>query len=60
MTANAGGAPLAIHSGGAPVTPINLVRVRHGRTYCEVVKVAWQLRDVGDRSFSIFLHFTLF
>ena len=38
---------LEIHSGGAPVTPISLVRVRHGRSYTEVVKVAWQLRDVN-------------
>ena len=29
------------------MTPISLVRVRHGRSYCEVVKVAWQLRDVN-------------
>jgi hypothetical protein len=46
-TASAGGAPLAIHSGGAPTTPINLVRTKHGRSHCEVVKVAWQLRDVN-------------
>ena len=46
-TANAGGPPLAIHSGGAPTTPINLIRTKHGRNHCEVVKVAWQLRDVN-------------
>jgi hypothetical protein len=45
--AAAGAPPLAIHSGGAPTTPISLVRVRHGKLHCEVVKVAWQLRDVN-------------
>jgi hypothetical protein len=35
-TASVGAAPLVIHSGGAPTTPISLVRVRHGRTHCEV------------------------
>ena len=39
-TATAGSAPLGLHAAGSPATPINLVRVRHGRSHAEVVKVA--------------------
>lgn len=37
-----------LHSGGDPVRPANVYALQNGRTYCEAVNVAWQLRDVTE------------
>ena len=38
----------ALHSGGEPARPSNNYLLQNGRTYCDSVNVAWQLRDVTE------------
>ena len=42
-----------MHSGPVPGSPRSTYRLQNGRTYCETINVAWQLRDVnsGDGGF---------
>ncbi len=37
-----------LHSGGDPARPVGTYVVQNGRTYCEAINVAWQLRDVTE------------
>ncbi|MEE2754056.1 MAG: phytanoyl-CoA dioxygenase family protein [Candidatus Latescibacterota bacterium] len=37
-----------LHSGSDPVTPVRSYALQNGRTYCESINVAWQLRDVTE------------
>lgn len=37
-----------LHSGGEPARPANNYLLQNGRTYCDSVNVAWQLRDVTE------------
>ncbi|MCZ6636309.1 MAG: phytanoyl-CoA dioxygenase family protein, partial [bacterium] len=38
----------ALHSGTEPVKPKNTYVFQNGRTYCDSINVAWQLRDVQE------------
>ena len=38
----------ALHSGGEPARPSNNYLLQNGRTHCDSVNVAWQLRDVTE------------
>lgn len=37
-----------LHGGAEPLQPLHSYVLQNGRTYCESVNVAWQLRDVTD------------
>ena len=37
-----------LHSGRDPARPVGTYVVQNGRTYCEAINVAWQLRDVTE------------
>jgi ectoine hydroxylase-related dioxygenase (phytanoyl-CoA dioxygenase family) len=37
-----------LHSGSDPATPVRAYAQQNGRTYCEAINVAWQLRDVTE------------
>ena len=39
---------LGLHGGSEPLPPLHSYVLQNGRTYCESVNVAWQLRDVTD------------
>ena len=37
-----------LHGGAEPLKPLHSYVLQNGRTYCESVNVAWQLRDITD------------
>ena len=43
-----GTAGQALHGGSEPARPLHRYVLQNGRTYCESVNVAWQLRDVTE------------